>query len=146
MKTTSLQIIHANTTLSSLQTAEKEKETIPETGKFKIKNKLIVPSTSGFQFIPFAQIESLQADGNYTQLNCLQQKRVVVSKTLKSLVGQLDDRFYRIHSSAMINLQHLQEVNRKESYVMMDSTGSYPIARSKKRQFLSQLKQMLEHE
>ena len=107
--------------------------------RFYFKEKLPIPTQSGYRFILLSHIESLSAASNYTTILLQNGEKITLSKTMKSLVDQLDDRFYRIHNSTIINIEHLKEVEKGNSKVTLDSGNSYLISRNRKRDFLTLL-------
>lgn len=120
---------------SPFKTVEYFKRSVTEKYSFKTKGKLIVPIKSGYKLISTSQIEALVADSNYCRIYLSDGASILVSKTLKSLQNQLNENFYRIHKSVLINLDYVAEINKKDSTVIMESQKWHPISRTRKSEF-----------
>ena len=100
-------------------------------------NKLIVQSTNGFTCYPFSEIQFLKAQSNYTELHT-GQKKVLISKTLKSLEAQLPEQlFFRVHKSFLVNAAFIKSyVNTGgESCLTLDDGTCIPVSRANKGMF-----------
>lgn len=91
--------------------------------------------------IPFSQLVTLEADGNYTFVGTIDGKRYLASRTLKSYASVLDESlFLRIHKSTIINLKYLTGISEdNEKSVMLKNGRKMPISRRKAREIGSQL-------
>ena len=134
---TSLKISYRSNQLFKTETGRKDSQ-INKCKAFE--GKLVIPTKDGFRVLPFEKLEVLLADGNYTSIALTSGERILISRTMKTFEGQLDNRFYRIHKSSIVNLEFLAEVNKSESCVVMESGERFEVARSKKRDFLNVLK------
>ncbi|PQJ78547.1 LytR/AlgR family response regulator transcription factor [Polaribacter porphyrae] len=107
-----------------------------------IANKKIVLQTSEGIFIhQIATILKCTSEGNYTQIYFTNDKRLLISKTLKELEELLIPfNFERIHHSHLINLNHLKSYLHKDGgYVVMSDNSTLPVSKRKKTTFIKRL-------
>jgi len=72
--------------------------------------RLTVSMRGRIVFIPVADIDWIEAEGNYARLH-VQRRAYEVRETLQSLMDKLDPRdFVRIHRSTIVNLHRIREV------------------------------------
>jgi two-component system, LytTR family, response regulator len=128
-----------------------EKETLKQAAvlqgyldKIKSENqqdaKLMVPTKEGMTFFKVNDIIHLQSESNYTLFFLTDQKKVIVSKTLKYFEEKLTDyNFLRIHQSHLINLAHMKEIDSGDNFVLMTDGSKVEISKRKKKEFLDSL-------
>lgn len=99
-----------------------------------LKNKIAVPVSDGFEFIETNEILYCQSQNNYTLLYTLNDRKLVVSKTLKEFEKLLDKYFFiRIHKSFLINPNFMKKYYRNDGgYLVMQDGKSIPVSKSKK--------------
>lgn len=72
--------------------------------------RLTVASNGRILFVPVADIDWIEAEGNYARLH-VSRKIYDIRETLQALMEKLDPRdFVRIHRSTIVNLQRVREV------------------------------------
>jgi two-component system, LytTR family, response regulator len=105
------------------------------------KYKLALPSNDGLVFVKVDEIVYCEADSNYTQIHLVNDKKYLVSRTLKEYEDLLKDQnFFRIHNSFLVNLNLIQNYVRGEGgYVVMANGKSLDVSKRKKESFLSRL-------
>ncbi len=89
------------------------------------KNLVLISHSKGFTLVDFKEIIWLEASDNYTNLYLHGQKKIVASKTLKEFEAILPDSdFFRIHRSALININFVKEYSNHEGgeVILSDST------------------------
>ena len=79
---------------------EKEVKGVYVTGKFRQKILL-----------PFDEILWLDAEGNYTTINTVAQKRYTIKRSLSQLSGELDKRFLQVQRAAFVNMEYVKRVD-----------------------------------
>lgn len=91
------------------------------------KNEKILVFESGGEMlrIPIYQIRYADVQGNYVTIHA--QQDVTVKMTLGELEKQLDERFYRVGRSAVINLTRISRVTKTE--IRLISGDTIPIPR-----------------
>jgi two-component system, LytTR family, response regulator len=103
--------------------------------------KLALPTTDGLVFVKVNDIMYCEASSNYTEINMVDNKKHIVSRTLKEyedlLAGQ---NFFRIHNSYLINLDRIKKYVRGEGgYVIMNNDVALDVSKRKKEGFLSRI-------
>jgi len=104
-------------------------------------NKLALPTSEGFIFIPFEQIVSCKAEGNYTQFFTLDKNNILITKTLKHYETLLERKhFFRVHKSYLVNLHHVRKFIRgKKGMVEMSDNTTFEVSPMKKEMLLQKL-------
>ncbi len=85
-----------------------------------------------------------ESDGNYTNIFLTNQKRIMVSRTLKEVERSLPGPvFLRIHHSYLVNINHVREYLRGEGGEVVLSNGEHlRVSRNKKEQLLEVLSRL----
>ena len=89
-------------------------------------DRLLVPERGRMVPLEIAAIDWIQAEGDYARVHA-GGKSYLVARSLTDLEGRLDpERFARIHRSAIVNRERIQEVrpegSRRHSVVLADGT------------------------
>jgi len=107
----------------------------------KLSNKKITINTDGkLVFLEPSDIFYAESDGNYTTLNLLNNKKIVLTKKLKEVESLLPDKhFFRIHNSYIINLNKIKEFLKTDGYVVLENDKRIPVSRQRKSDFLGKL-------
>lgn len=104
------------------------------------ESKLMVPTKEGMIFLIIKDIVRLQSESNYTLFILKENKKVLVSKTLKSFENKLKPlNFMRIHQSHLINLAHIKKIDHRDNFVLMSDNGQVEISKRKKKEFIEAL-------
>jgi two-component system LytT family response regulator len=100
-------------------------------------NRIALTTSDGMIFVSTADILYCEAESNYTCV-VLQNKKIVVSKTLKEIDEALSGAdFYRIHNSFLININQIQKFVRGDGgYVVMNDGKPVSISRSRRQEFM----------
>lgn len=90
------------------------------------KNIVLISHSKGFTLVDFKDIVWLEASDNYTNLFLNGQKKIVASKTLKEFEAILPvSDFFRIHRSALINVNYVKEYSNYEGGEVILSDGTH---------------------
>lgn len=109
--------------------------------------KIGLPTQSGITFVLIKDIVMCKADGNYSLIFLKGQKnQEIVSRTLKEFEDMLTEyKFFRVHRSYLINLNHIREysrTNQSPDYdgdggsVVMNNGKHVPVSRDKRKYLL----------
>jgi two-component system, LytTR family, response regulator len=103
--------------------------------------KLALPTSDGLVFVRVSDILYCVASSNYTEINMVDSKKHLVSRTLKEYEDILvEQNFFRIHNSYLINLNRIKKYVRGEGgYVVMNNDVSLDVSKRKKDGFLSRI-------
>jgi two-component system LytT family response regulator len=106
-------------------------------------NKIALPTLEGLQMITVESIVSCEANDNYTTLNLKNNKKIVVSGTLKVIEELLEEySFVRVHRSFLVNLDEVEKYIKADGgYVVMSDGSHIYISKSKKEELLKKLTQ-----
>ncbi|MEZ4808106.1 MAG: LytTR family DNA-binding domain-containing protein [Flavobacteriales bacterium] len=107
----------------------------PQTTDF-VFEKMALPTTNGHVFVEPNEIIYCEADNEYTRIKTKGSTHLI-SKHLKYFETRLNNnRFFRIHKSYLLNLEHIRSLVRTEGgHVIMSDDKLIPIGRSRKKEF-----------
>ena len=104
-------------------------------------DKIAIPTQKGISFISLNEILYAESSSNYTNLLMLDNRKLLISKTLKEVQSVLEDsHFLRIHRQYIINLNHVKQLNRNDSIVTMLNNDELPVARTQKELLIEKYK------
>jgi len=103
-----------------------------------LNNKIMMPTLGGYNIIEVSEIAYCKSESNYTRFNFTDGKNLVVSKTLKEFESiLLENNFFRIHRSYIINLNCIVKYNKgKGGEVVMKDGAILEVSREKKEEYL----------
>lgn len=110
---------------------------IPKTNK--VNGKITIPQQDGFEILNTADILYCKADDNYTEIYLNNNKKKLVSKTLKYFEDALTDSgFARIHKSYLVNVGEVIKYKRgKGGSVVLRNGKEVIVSASRKAELLS---------
>jgi two-component system LytT family response regulator len=103
--------------------------------------KLALPTTDGLIFVKVNEILYCEASSNYTEIIMTDNRKYIVSRTLKEYDDMLSDQnFFRIHHAHLINLNEIKKYVRGDGgYVVMNNDKSLDVSKRKKEGFLARI-------
>lgn len=103
---------------------------------------IALPTGDGFSMVHVNDISHLQADSNYTWVHLANQKKYLVTKTLKDMEDMLHfPQYFRSHKSYVVNLNHVNRYVRGQGgYLIMKDDTQIPVSRSQKAELMNVLK------
>lgn len=106
--------------------------------------KLSLPTSEGILFISLDQIIRCESDANYTRFFLVNEKPILVSRTLKEYEELLQNyNFCRVHHSNLINLKYIKKYIKGEGgIVVMNDGAEVEVSRRKKEAFLKSLENL----
>lgn len=101
-------------------------------------NKMVLPTSDGFEVIEIKEIIRCEADQNYTHFYLTSKDKILVSRTLKEYEELLSEyNFIRIHQSHLINITHIQRyIKGRGGYVKMSDDSVIEVSRRKKDELM----------
>jgi len=103
--------------------------------------KIAMPTMEGLQMIRVDSVISCESDSNYTILLLKNNKKIVVSRTLKEIEELLEEHaFARVHRCYLANLNEVEKYIKGEGgYLLMSDGSKIDVARNKKDVLLKKL-------
>ena len=99
--------------------------------------KLALKLHDGIKILEHKSILYCKSDSNYTEFHLVGGKKIIASKTLKSVASVLPGNFIRIHQSYLVNLDMVSTINND---MVLIEGSVLPISRSHKQDILELLK------
>jgi two-component system LytT family response regulator len=126
--------------IKTIRSVKKDKQdnTNQELRKSKFVNKIALRNNDGISFISLDNIIFIEGDSAYSIFHMVNQKKIVISKTLSFVEELLDEPFFfRVHKSYIANLKYVENYIRGDGGEIIMSNGmSISLSRNKKEQFL----------
>lgn len=110
-------------------------------GPLDLQDRILLPVGSEFEFVQTQDIIRCESDDNYTLIFLNNNKKIIVSKTLKLMESKLPSNiFMRVHSSHLINSHYINKYHKSDGgYFEMKNGETVPLSRSKKDDILKLL-------
>ena len=104
-----------------------------------MQSKLCISLTEGCMILPIQKIKRLEADSNYTIIHTTDEKRIVVSRTMKVLIKTLpESMFIQCHKSHVVNIDHITFITKTS--ILLEGDEEVPISRKKSKVVIENLK------
>ena len=106
------------------------------------KTRKIVLRTANSMFVVnISDISHCKSDNSYTTFVLDDKREIVVSKGMCEYIPVLEEYgFARPHQSFMVNINHIQKIDRNDGgFVIMENGSEIPISTRRKQQFLALL-------
>ncbi len=104
--------------------------------------RIALPNSEGLRFVKLEEILYCKAEGNYTNFHLLNNKKEMVSQTLKEVETKLAQyvNFLRIHKSFMVNLKYVVDYKKgRGGQVILEDQSELEVAPDKKEALLKRL-------
>ncbi|WP_406684998.1 LytTR family DNA-binding domain-containing protein [Seonamhaeicola sp. MEBiC1930] len=113
---------------------------VPKTNS--VNGKITIPQLDGFEILNTSDILYCKADDNYTEIYLNNNKKKLVSKTLKYFEEALkESSFARVHKSYLVNVNEVVKyVKGKGGSVVLSNGKEVMVSASKKSNLLSYFK------
>ncbi|MFK5855437.1 MAG: LytTR family DNA-binding domain-containing protein [Bacteroidota bacterium] len=100
--------------------------------------RLVLNTQDSIYVVQVSDIISCKADKNYTEVNIINKKQLVISKTLKDFEEMLAGcGFFRTHQSYLINLKYINQYEKGlGGTIIMSDSSRIPVSSRKKDAFL----------
>jgi two-component system, LytTR family, response regulator len=104
------------------------------------QEKIMLRTSDQMHLVGYDELVSVEADGNYSTFYISDGRKVIVSKPLKKFEEKLlENGFFRIHKSHMINIKKLSYFDKADGgFVIMADQSRIPVA-SRKRDAVIEL-------
>ncbi len=106
-----------------------------------LSTRVAVPSRDGLVLLKHDDILYMEASDSYTTVFTRDGKRTISSRHIRVFETNLDPKkFFRVHKSYIINLEHLNGFSRREgNMAVLDSGALIPVSRRRLQEFLSMI-------
>ncbi len=96
--------------------------------------KLKVTTKDAVYFINYSDILYLKSESNYTYIHLANNKKMLISKTLKYLSEKIiGSTFMRIHASVLVNTRYLSQYIKGENKVILENNIALPVSKPNKK-------------
>ncbi|WP_299526451.1 LytTR family DNA-binding domain-containing protein [Winogradskyella sp.] len=128
------------TEIKTKEEALQDQVLVPKTND--VNGKITIPQQNGFEILNMADIMYCKADDNYTEIYLNNNKKKLVSKTLKYIEESLKDgNFARVHKSYLVNVNEVVKyLKGKGGSVVLSNGKEIMVSASKKADLLSYFK------
>ena len=108
------------------------------TNKNPLDKTIALGASDGISFVKMSDILRVEANGRYAKFHLLDKQTILVSKTLGDFEEILAaNQFFRVHDSAIINLNHVKKYTRGDGGTVLLSDGTeLDVARRRKDDFM----------
>jgi two-component system LytT family response regulator len=131
---------HAIQNMNKKNSLVKNQQLIENSKLDQSLKKIIIPDQEGFRFVKIQDIIRCAGKDGYTELYLLNGELFLSSYSIGYFVTLLkNDYFYSPHRSHLINMAHI-EGYLNEGYVELVGNHKVPLSKSKKTDFMKQLK------
>lgn len=117
--------VKAQITTQSLQASELSLQALQKNLEYGGVSRIALPMAEGLVFINTADIILLEAEGSYTSVYLVDDKKLLITRKIKDFEVLLEPHpdFYRTHRSFLINLRHVVRYQRGEKSLIYMSNG-----------------------
>lgn len=117
-------------------------------GKIKTLNVLhqnsdyiAIASTDKIELLKMEDIVFCKADGKYTEFHVNKNTKIISSQNLGEYSSLLDNNFFRIHHSYIVNIRYLVKIIKKDGLYCEFSNGYVlPVAKRRQEEFIKFIK------
>lgn len=105
---------------------------------------IVISSLQGMEMIESSRIAYIEADNTYSNVHLINGSKITASRPLLEFEEILDEaRFFRVHRSYLINVNHLKRFVARDAVAELVSGQSVPVSRRRAAAFSSFLKESL---
>lgn len=103
--------------------------------------KMVLRTANSMFVVNISEISHCKSDNSYTTFVLNDKREILVSKGMYEYIAILEEYgFARPHQSYMININHIQKIDRNDGgFVIMENGSEIPISTRRKQQFLALL-------
>ncbi|WP_350293982.1 LytTR family DNA-binding domain-containing protein [uncultured Croceitalea sp.] len=85
----------------------------------------------------------IQSNNNYAHFVLNDNRKILVSQTLKSFENKLQGQyFFRCHQSFLVNLKFIQSIDKKKDTIHLIIGDTLPIAKGKRKALMQSLEEL----
>lgn len=131
-------VAKAREAIDKEQTQMQLKALLANLNKQNEDKKLVLKTTESIHLVDVQNIIRCEAHRNYTQFYLAENKKLLVSKTLKEFDEVLTSyNFFRVHQSHLINMRYFERFDKTDGgFVIMKDGSEVPVSHRRKEAFL----------
>ena len=96
--------------------------------------KIVLKGQDSLHIVKLSEILWCSAEGSYTSFHLVNGQSVIISKHLKEYENLLSsERFFRVHRSYLVNLNHITRYDRSEGLLIFDHQQTLPVSLKRER-------------
>lgn len=109
----------------------------------KPHTRLALNTQEKINVVNIADIIRCESSGNYTTFYLKENKKLLVTRTLKDYEDLLNQQgFYRVHQSHLINTSFIKEFNKNEDELIMLDNNRIPVSTRKRTEVIKMLEEL----
>lgn len=103
--------------------------------------KIALASKESIEFVDAPDIICCEANSNYTNVYMIENRKRVISRTLKEFEDMLSSHhFFRPHNSYLVNLKRVKEFIRGDGgFLIMENKMQIPVSKNRREELLDRL-------
>ncbi len=111
----------------------------------KILKRIILPTSDNLHIVQVSEIIRAEADSNYTTFWLTENRKIMVSRTIKEYDSMLSGSgLIRVHQSHLVNINFINKfVKRDGGYLQLKDGAKIPVSPNLKKQVLLTIKDLL---
>ncbi len=113
-------------------------------GRKKLK-RIILPTADNLHLVAISEIIRAEADSNYTVFRLTENRRIMVSRTIKEYDALLSGAgMIRVHQSHLVNISFIEKfVKKGGGHLLMKDGSTIPVSPGLKKKMLNAIKEHL---
>lgn len=118
---------------------QKAKKIYAQNNVYKKSAKICLQNAEGKYFVEPEEILYIQGIDNISKVFLTQNRKIILSKSLKFFEEQLQNQFYRIHKSFIVNLAECKKIDTSQLLLSLSNGVKLPISRRNFKDFKEKL-------
>ncbi len=111
-------------------------EKLEEHKKLKQRKEIVIPFQNGYITERLENIIYLAGELNYSRIYLDNGRDLLIARTLKDFEEILDESFYRIHKSYLVNMSYIKEFNMDAgNFILLKNGEKLTVSHRRKDKF-----------
>lgn len=109
----------------------------------KVHTKLALNTQEKIHIVNISDIIRCESNGNYTEFFMKENKKLLVTKTMKDYEDLLSQQgFYRVHQSHLINTSYIKEFIKSDEELLMIDQTRIPVSTRRRAEVMKMLEEL----
>lgn len=109
----------------------------------KVHTKLALNTQEKIHIVNISDIIRCESSGNYTEFFMKENKKLIVTKTMKDYEDLLSQQgFYRVHQSHLINTSYIKEFIKSDEELLMIDHTRIPVSTRRRAEVMKMLEEL----